>query len=80
MFRTLLFALLIALPIGLVYLFGFWVLVAIAVVAGVTLLLSSGRARGIEETQGGLHTGYSTTTYADFSKTISGGRSSRTRR
>ena len=66
MFRILLFIVMAGLPIGLVAWFGPWVLVAFAGLAGVCLLLSTDRARGAEETQAGLHTGYSTTHHADF--------------
>jgi hypothetical protein len=66
MFRTLLLAFILAVPIGLVWLFGFWVLVAFSVLAVATLLFSAGRAIGVEEDQGGRLTGYGTTSYADF--------------
>lgn len=63
MFRTLLLVLIVAVPIGLVYLFGFWLLVALALLAGATFLFSTSRA---EEHQSGPLTGYGTTGYADF--------------
>ena len=66
MLRTLLQILALLVPIGLVYAFGAWTLIALFGVAGATLLLSSRKARGAEATQGGRLTGYHTTTMADF--------------
>jgi len=60
MFRTLLLIFMAATPFLLAYLFGFWILVAIAVLAGVTFLLSTGKGRDQEQSQGGMLTGYST--------------------
>ena len=52
-------------PIGLVYAFGAWILLALFGVTAATLLLSTRQARGAEATQGGRHTGYHTTTMGD---------------
>jgi hypothetical protein len=60
MFRTLLLLFMAAMPFLLAYVFGFWVLVAVALLAGATFVFSTGRAREEEETQGGMLTGYST--------------------
>ena len=66
MVRTLFLLLAVLLPVGLVYAFGAWVLLALFGVAGATLLSSTRKARGAEATQGGRLTGYHTTTMEDF--------------
>ena len=66
MFRTLLLLLAVLVPIGLVYLLGFWVLLAFPVLAGATFFISNGKGRGREATQGGRLTGYRTTSFTDI--------------
>jgi hypothetical protein len=66
MFRAMLLLLVALGPIWLVYTFGLWLLVAFVALAGATLLFSTGKAQGREETQGGRLTGYDTTTLSDF--------------
>ena len=66
MFKALFFLVAVAAPIGLVYAFGAWVLLALFVVMAVTLLVSTRKASGAEETQGGRLTGYHTTTMGDL--------------
>jgi hypothetical protein len=65
MLRPLLLLLAVLMPIGLVYAFGAWILLALFGVTAATLLLSTRQARGAEATQGGRHTGYHTTTMGD---------------
>ena len=65
MLRTLFLLLAVLMPIGLVYAFGAWILLALFGVAGATLIFSTRRARGDEATQGGRLTGYHTTTMGD---------------
>ena len=61
MLRTLFFLFAGLVPIGLVYAFGVWILLALFGLAAATLLFSTRKARGAEETQGGRLTGYHTT-------------------
>jgi hypothetical protein len=53
-------------PVGLVYAFGVWILLALFGLTAATLLFSNRKARGAEETQGGRPTGYHTTTTASL--------------
>ncbi|NDZ17171.1 hypothetical protein C7T35_38160 [Variovorax sp. WS11] len=64
MLRALFFLLVLLVPIGLVYAFGVWILLASFGLAAATLLFSNRKGRGAEETQGGRLTGYHTTTTA----------------
>jgi hypothetical protein len=66
MLRALLLLLAVLIPVGLIYLFGFWVLVAVPVLAGATFVISNGKGRGREATQGGRLTGYRTTSFTDI--------------
>jgi hypothetical protein len=66
MLRVLFLILAVLMPIGLVYAFGAWSLLALFGTAAATLLLSTRKARGDEATQGGRLTGYHTTTTANF--------------
>lgn len=66
MVRMLFLLLAVLLPVGLVYAFGPWVLLALFGVAARRSLFSTRKARGAEATQGGRLTGYHTTTMADF--------------
>ncbi|GAA4345750.1 hypothetical protein GCM10023165_30030 [Variovorax defluvii] len=66
MFRVLFLLLCVLMPIGLVYAFGAWSLVALFAIAAATLLFSTRKGRGAEATQGGYLTGYHTTTTATF--------------
>jgi type III secretory pathway component EscV len=66
MFRALFLILAALVPIGLVYAFGAWTLLALFGVTAATLLFSTRKARGAEATQGGRLTGYHTTTTANF--------------
>ena len=66
MFRALFFLLAVLAPIGLVYVFGAWTLLALFGVTAATLLFSTRKARGAEATQGGRLTGYNTTTTANL--------------
>ena len=66
MLRVLLLLLAVLMPIGLVYAFGAWSLLALFGAVAATLLLSTRKARGAEVTQGGRLTGYHTTTTASF--------------
>ncbi|VTU25593.1 hypothetical protein SRS16CHR_03690 [Variovorax sp. SRS16] len=66
MFRALFLLFAVLLPIGLVYAFGAWTLLALFGVMAATLLFSTRKARGAEATQGGRLTGYHTTTTANF--------------
>jgi hypothetical protein len=64
MFKALFLLLAVLLPIGLVYVFGAWILLVVFGLTAATLLFSTRKARGDEETQGGRLTGYHTTTTA----------------
>ncbi|MEJ8815851.1 hypothetical protein WKW77_32645 [Variovorax ureilyticus] len=66
MVRTLFLLFAVLLPVGLVFAFGAWVLLALFGVAAATLLLSTRKARGAEATQGGMLTGYYTTMTGDL--------------
>ncbi len=66
MVKALLLLIAAAGPLWLAYLFGFWMLLGFAALAAATLLVSNGKARGIEETEGGRLTGYTTTSYTDI--------------
>jgi hypothetical protein len=66
MLRALFLLLAVLVPIGLVYAFGAWILLALFGATAATLLLSTRKARGAEATQGGRLTGYHTTTMGDF--------------
>jgi hypothetical protein len=67
MLRALFLILAALVPVGLVYAFGAWTLLALFGMTAATLLFSSRKARGAEATQGGRLTGYhTTTTTADF--------------
>lgn len=66
MLRVLFLVLAVLMPIGLVYVFGAWSLLALFGAAAATLLLSTRKAGGAEATQGGRLTGYHTTTTANF--------------
>ena len=66
MLRPLFFLLAVLAPIGLVYAFGAWTLIALFGATAATLLFSTRRACGAEATQGGELTGYDTTTTANF--------------
>ena len=66
MLRALFLLLAVLVPIGLVYAFGAWTLLALFGVTAATLLFSTRKARGAEATQGGRLTGYHTTTTANL--------------
>ena len=66
MFRALFLLLAVLVPIGLVYAFGAWTLLALFGLMAATLLFSTRKGRGVEETQGGRLTGYNTTTTANL--------------
>lgn len=66
MFRPLFLLLAVLVPIGLVYVFGAWTLLALFGGTAATMFFSTRKARGAEATQGGRLTGYHTTTTANF--------------
>lgn len=66
MLRALFLILAALVPIGLVYVFGAWSLLALFGMTAATLLFSTRKARGAEATQGGRLTGYHTTRAANF--------------
>jgi hypothetical protein len=66
MLRALFFLLAVLAPIGLVYVFGVWILLALFGLTAATLLFSTRKGRGAEESQGGRLTGYRTTTSANL--------------
>jgi hypothetical protein len=66
MLRAFFLLLAVLVPVGLVYAFGWWVLLALFGVSAATLFLSTRQASGTEATQGGRLTEYGTTTTANF--------------
>ncbi|MDM0109227.1 hypothetical protein QTH97_30110 [Variovorax sp. J22R24] len=66
MLRPLFLLLAVLLPIGLVYAFGVWILFALFALTAATLLISTRKARGAEETQGGMLTRYDSTRSASL--------------
>lgn len=66
MLRALFFLFAVLIPIGLVYAFGVWILLALFWLTAATFFFSTRKGRGAEETQGGRLTGYHTTTTASL--------------
>ncbi|MDM0111073.1 hypothetical protein QTI66_02880 [Variovorax sp. J22R133] len=68
-FRALILLVALLVPVLLIWFFGWWgvgVLLVMSALVALTVLFSTGKARGREETQSGDRTGYRTTSFADF--------------